>query len=351
MNSDIRVITYADAVNEATLQLMEENERVLLIGLGVDTGVFNTTTKAYAKYPERVINTPIAENSMTGITLGASAAGMKVIMSHQRFDFLPMAMDQIINHLAKWNFLTNKKSSASVTIRAVIGHAVGGGWGQSCQHAQSFQALFAHIPGLKVVCPSSAYDAKGLLISCVRGSSPTLFIEHRRLHAKKDEVPESMYEVETDKAKVMRGGKDITIIGVSAMNIEIKQALSEIISQGIDPEWIDLRCISPLDKEIIFSSVEKTGRLLIVDTSHKSFGVGAEIIASIVEERPGILKTGTVQRISLPDLPIPAGPTIEKEYYPNFIDIINCVLRIMNRRQDKKYTLINIDDVQFKEAF
>ena len=328
----MRIISYAEAIDEATVQMMKENSSVFVMGLGVSdkAGVFGTTIKAAAKFPKRVIGLPIAENSMTGIALGAAVGGMRPVFTHQRMDFLPMAMDQIVNHLAKWKVVAGLKSSAPVIIRAVIGHGVGGGWGQACQHAQSLQAVFAHIPGLQVVMPYTAFDAKGLLISCVRGEVPVIFIEHRWLHGEKGNVPENMYEVPVGKAAKLKNGKDVTIVGLSAMNLKIKIAVKELSKFGLDAEWIDLRSLKPWDEKMLLKSLRKTKRLLVADTGHKSFGAGAEIIAAVSEKMPGILKK--VARISLPDLLIPAGPAIEKEYYPCVNDIINAVLNMFGRK-------------------
>lgn len=347
----MRIISYAEAINEATVQLLDENPSVCVMGLGVrdKSGVFGTTTKAAKKFPNRVINLPIAENSMTGIALGAAAGGMRPIFTHQRMDFLPMAMDQIVNHLAKWNFMMGGRSSAPVLIRAIIGQGVGGGWGQACQHAQSLQALFAHVPGLQVVMPSTAFDAKGLLIYCVRRDFPTIFIEHRAIHDEKCIVPAKMYEVPLGKAKKRSRGKDITIIGLSAMNSKICVAIKELKKRNIYCEWIDLCSIKPWDRKTIIASVKKTGKLLVVDTGHKSFGVSSEIIASIAEEDGRILKQ--VNRISLPDIPVPAGPSIEKEYYPNVNNIINVVLAMMGRKVLGKSEDYNISCGKFKGAF
>jgi len=325
-NNATRNISYSEAINEAIFQLMEQDSSVFVMGLGVDGSgaVFSTTAKVAREFPERVIGIPLAENSLTGVALGAAVAGMRPIFTHQRMDFLLIAMDQIVNHLAKWEFMMAGKSNAPLTIRAIVGRAVGGGWGQASQHAQSLQVLFSHIPGLNVVMPYSAYDAKGLLISCVRSNHPVFFIEHRSIHKEEGAVPVEMFEVPIGKAKKIKNGKDITLVGLSAMNIEVKKAVEELEKLGVDAEWIDLRSVKPWDKEMIFSSVEKTRRLVIVSTDHKSFGVSAEIICSIAEEMPRTMKS--VKRISLPDSPVPAGPAIEKEYYPNFVDVINATV-------------------------
>ena len=349
----MRVISCAEAINEAIVQLMEETPSVFVLGLGVSdkSGVFGTTLRASKKFPERVLGLPISENSMTGIALGAAAGGMRPIFTHQRVDFLPMAMDQIINHLAKWQFIMGGKSPAPVVIRAIIGKGVGGGWGQACQHAQSLQALFAHIPGLKVAMPYTAFDAKGMLIHCVRKGFSTIFLEHRSLHSQKCAVPANMYEVPLGKAKKLRTGKDITIIGLSDMNSKIKIAVGELKKRNVDVDWIDLRSLKPWDKKMVFESVKKTKKLIVVDTGHRSFGAGAEIIAAIMEENPGILKKAG--RISLPDIPVPAGPAIEREYYPGICGIINAALEMTGRKASaaaEDYEALEATG-EFKEAF
>ena len=253
--------------------------------------------------------------------------------------------------MAKWEFMMAGKSNAPITIRAIVGRAVGGGWGQASQHAQSLQVLFSHIPGLDVVMPYSAHDAKGLLISCVRSNHPTFFIEHRSIHKEEGMVPVEMFEVPIGKAKKIKNGKDITLVGLSAMNMEVKKAVEELEKLGVDAEWIDLRSVKPWDKETVFSSVEKTRRLVIVSTDHKSFGVSAEIICSIAEKMPGILKS--VKRISLPDSPVPAGPAIEKEYYPNFVDVINASADALGLESPFKREDISVVEEEqiFKDAF
>lgn len=345
----MRKISFAQAISEATVQLMRENEKIFIMGLGVDDpkGVFNTTLEAAKEFPERVFGMPIAENSMTGIALGAAAAGMRPIVTHQRVDFMPMSMDQLVNHLAKWSFLNAGKSSAPVTIRAIIGR----GWGQASQHSQSLQAIFAHVPGLQVVMPYTAYDAKGLLVASVRNNQPTIFIEHRWLHREESEVPEAIYEVPIGRAKILKNGKDVTIVGVSLMNMEIAKALPELAKLNIDVEWIDLRSISPWDKKMILNSVKKTGHLLIADTDHKSFGIGAEIITTVAEHDPVLLR-GPVQRVSLPDLPVPCGQKIEAEYYPDYQDIIRATLDIMGLVTETRKKNVKLEEVKkFEGSF
>jgi pyruvate dehydrogenase E1 component beta subunit len=321
----MRVLTYSQAISEALVQAMRRDRRVFIMGLGVDTptGVFGTTIQASRKYPARVIGTPIAENTMTGVALGAAVAGMKPVLMHQRMDFMLMSMDQLVNHVAKWSFMTAGKSKPTVVVRAVIGHAVGGGWGQASQHAQSLEALFASVPGLRVVMPFTPSDAKGMLLEALDSEGPTVYLDHRLLHAARGHVPEKMFRVPFGKAVVRRRGTAITIAATSVMNRHVGEAARVCSRNGIDVEWIDLRCVKPWDRDSVLSSVRTTGRLLVVDTGHVSFGPGAEVVATISELAGSRLRAA--RRIGLPDLPVPAGPVMEKQYYPGVENILSAV--------------------------
>jgi len=321
----MRQLTYAQSLSEALVQAMQRDERVMVMGLGVDTptGVFGTTTDAARRFAGRVIGTPIAENAMTGVALGAAVAGMKAVLIHQRMDFMLMSMDQIANQVAKWAFMTGGKSKPTVVIRAVIGHAVGGGWGQASQHAQSLEALFASIPGLRVVMPFTAADAKGMLMAALAAEGPTVLLDHRLLHATKGNVPERPFKTPPGKAAVRRRGRDITVVATSAANLLVQRAVAACARRGIETEWIDLRSAKPWDRRAVMTSVMKTRRLLTIETGPRAFGVGAEIIASAAEGMGGRLRAA--RRIGLPDMPVPAGHMIESQYYPGAGDVLEAI--------------------------
>jgi pyruvate dehydrogenase E1 component beta subunit len=270
------------------------------------------------------MDSPIAENAMTGIVAGAAMTGMRPVYIHMRVDFLPMAADQMINHVAKWCYMTGGKVKVPLTIRAIIGR----GWGSAAQHSQSLQSLFAHIPGLQVLMPASPYDAKGMLLASIAGDRPSLIIEHRWLYDQKEGVPEEPYLVLPGRALVRREGTHLTIAATSYMVYEAIRAAAELEKAGIKAEVIDLRSIQPLDEQTIITSVRKTGRLIVADTGWKLCGVGAEVAAIIAEHAHDALKA-PVRRICLPAAPTPAGFSLEKAYYPTHEDIIRTAKELL----------------------
>jgi pyruvate/2-oxoglutarate/acetoin dehydrogenase E1 component len=318
-----RELSYRDALREAQDQALERDARVFLIGEGIDDpgGVFGSTAGLVQKYGrQRVMDMPLAENGLTGVAAGAAMTGMRPVLIHMRVDFLPMAMDQILNHVAKWSYMTGGSVKVPLTMRAIIGR----GWGSAAQHSQSLQALFAHIPGLQVVMPASPYDAKGLLMGCIAGCVPSLVIEHRWLYDRTEGVPEEPYLIPVGRGVVRRSGRDVSLIGVSHMVYELLVAAEELAKVGIDAEVIDLRSVRPIDEEIIVSSVRKTGRLLVADTGWKRCGVSAEVAAIVAEQAYDALKA-PVRRITIADTPTPASPVLEAAYYPNADTIISAV--------------------------
>ena len=322
-----REITYCEAIKEALTQALETDNRVFIIGEGVDDpgGIFGTTLGLHNIFGrDRVIDVALAENGITGVAVGAALAGMRPIMVHMRMDFLPLAMDQIINHAAKWHYMFGGIVNVPLTIRAIIG----GGWGSAAQHSQSLQALFMHIPGLKVIMPSTPYDAKGLLIASIADENPVIFIEHRWLYDHAGYVPEEIYQIPIGKGVLRREGKDVTAVATSYMVFEAGIAAENLEKEGIDVEIVDLRSLKPLDKNIIFNSVKKTGRLVVADTGWKTGGVGAEISACVAESIFSHLKA-PILRVSCPDTPTPASSELEKVFYPGHQDIISAVKEVM----------------------
>jgi pyruvate dehydrogenase E1 component beta subunit len=322
----VREITYREAVREALHQALAIDQRVFLLGEGIDDppGVFGTTAGLVDIYgPERVMDTPIAENGMTGVAIGAAMTGMRPVFIHMRVDFLMMAMDQMLNHAAKWSYMTNGRVKVPLTIRAVVGR----GWGSAAQHSQSLQALFAHVPGMRVMMPASPYDAKGMLLAAIGGDCPTLIIEHRWLYEQKQEVPEAPYRITGNSALVRREGTDLTIVATSYMVLEALKAAQELEKSGISAEVLDLRYIQPIDEASIVASVRKTGRLIIADTGWRICGVGAEVAAIAAEFAYDALKA-PVRRVCLPASPTPASHELEKVFYPTDQDIIRTALEI-----------------------
>lgn len=319
----MRGITYREAILESTAQLMETDESVFVIGEGVDDGggVFGTTLGLKERFgPLRVMDSPLAENGITGVTVGAAVAGMRPILVHMRVDFLPLTFDQLMNHAAKWHYMFGGRAKVPLVIRCIIGR----GWGSAAQHSQSLHSLFAHVPGLRVLMPASPYDAKGLLRAAVYDNNPAIIIEHRWLYEHVGHVPMEQYSVEIGKGVVRREGRDATIVAVSYMAHVAMLAAVELMKEGIDVTVIDPRTIKPLDTDIIIDSVRKTGRLVTVDTGWRDCSIGSEIIARVTEEAFGALKSAPV-RINLPDAPTPASPILEKAYYPGQGEIIAAV--------------------------
>jgi 2-oxoisovalerate dehydrogenase E1 component len=316
-----REVTYAKAILEATVQCMDFDPAVYIMGLGVPDpkGIFGTTLGLKERFgDERVFDMPVSENGMTGIAIGSAIAGMRPIMTHQRVDFMLLSLDQLINNAAKWHYMFGGKMKVPLTIRLLVGR----GWGQGPQHSQSLQALFAHIPGLKVVMPATPYDAKGLMVAAIEDNNPVIYIEHRWLHGTFGHVPKEKYTVPIGKARIMRQGRDITLVSSSLMTIEALKAAQVLAKQGIEVELVDLRTLKPIDEKAILDSVAKTGGLLIVDGAWKSFGAAAEVVAMVAENIFDLLKFPP-RRITFPDMPIPTSHALANHYYPTPADIAN----------------------------
>ncbi|MDT8272268.1 MAG: pyruvate dehydrogenase complex E1 component subunit beta [Desulfomonilia bacterium] len=316
-----RMLSYSLAINEALHQAMETDVRVFLIGQGVKSPwyVGNTAKDLLEMFGEdRVIDTPVSENAVTGAAVGAAIAGMKPVVVHPRMDFMLYAMDPIINEAANWFYMNGGSASVPIVFWGIINRR----GEQAAQHSQAIHALFAHIPGLKVVMPATAYDAKGLMIAAIEDSNPVVFIDERQLYGHVELVPEERYHVEIGKGCIRRKGKDLTIVAVSLMVHEALKAADELASTGVDVEVIDLRTIKPIDRELIFSSVRKTGKLIVADVGWQSFGVSAEVVALVTEECFSYLKAPVI-RIALPDYPAPASMLLENKYFPDSSDIVN----------------------------
>jgi pyruvate dehydrogenase E1 component beta subunit len=291
------------------------------MGLGVPDpkGVFDTTSHLQSRHGSaRVMDMPASENGMTGIAIGSALVGMRPILVHQRIDFAILAMDQMVNQAAKWYYMFGGQQSVPLVVRMIVGR----GWGQGSQHAQSLQAWFAHVPGLKVILPATPHDAKGMLIAAVEDSNPVIVIEHRWLFNIEGPVPEGHYRVPLGEARVIRDGADLTIAAVSHMTIEAIRAAEILAQQGIDAEVLDLRSLRPLDRAAIVQSVRKTGRLLAADTGWRSFGAAAEVVAVAVEQAFDALKAPPA-RVTLPDCSSPSTPALARHFFPRVSDLVN----------------------------
>jgi len=319
----MRRISYVQAINETLHQIIEQDVRVFLIGQGVTSPwyVGSTTIGLIDRFgSKRIIDTPVSEDGVAGVAIGAALAGMRPVLVHPRMDFMYYAMDQIANQAANWHYMFGGQLSVPLTIWAIINR----GGEQAAQHSQSLQAMFTHIPGLKVVMPSTPYDAKGLLIASIKDDNPVIYIDDRWLYSCIGEVPEEIYSVPLGKGVIRREGKDATVVATSYMVTEAIKAAESLEKDGLEVEVIDLRSLKPLDESLLFESVKKTGRLIIADAGWKTCGVGAELAALVAEKGFSCLKAPIV-RVSLPDTPAPASSVLEKAYYPDAENIVSAV--------------------------
>ena len=321
-----RELNYAQAIREAHEQLLASDPRVFLIGQGLWSPWYAGSSlqdldRQFGK--DRIIDSPVSENAVTGAAIGAAIAGMRPIVFHPRMDFMLLAADPIINQAANWSYIFAGQVSVPVVIRAVVNR----GGEQGAQHSQALQGLFMQIPGLKVVMPASAYDAKGLLFSAVSDGNPVMYIDDRWLYDLRGDVPSESYTVPIGKAAVRRVGSDITIVGTSYIAHEAQIAAARLGEVGISAEVIDLRSIKPWDRETVYASVRKTGRLLVADASWATCGVSAEIAAAVGEELFGELKA-PITRVTLIDAPAPTSRSLETQYYTSAQDIFAAAIRI-----------------------
>ncbi|MDD3101659.1 MAG: transketolase C-terminal domain-containing protein [Patescibacteria group bacterium] len=323
-----RFLSYSLAINEAVYQMMSKNKSVFVIGQGVKSPwyVGNTCRDLLKKFgPKMVMDTPISENVTTGVGIGAGMVNMKPIVIFPRMDFMMYALDPIINEAANWHYMFGGKANADVVIRAIINR----GGEQGAQHSQALQSLFTHIPGLKVVMPATAYDAKGLMISAIRDPNPVIYIDDRWLYDVKDHVPQKIYSVPIGKGAIRKIGKDITIVAISYMVKEALIAAAELRKQKIDAEIIDLRSAWPIDIPLIIKSVKKTGRLLITEAAWSSGSISSEINSQIARQSFKYLKA-PIERLCLPDCPAPVSKILEQAYYLTSKDVIKKVKNILN---------------------
>ena len=315
-------ISYREAINLALSQEMERDKDVILYGLDVTDhkGLFGSTLGLMEKFgPNRCFGTPLSEDAMTGFGLGAALNGMRPVHVHQRADFVLLAMNQIVNMISNMRYISDGRVKVPIVIRAVIGR----GWGQAAQHSKSLHSFFSHIPGLKVVLPTTPQDAKSLLAASIRDDNPVIFLEHRWLYDIQDEVdtdPEAVSPL--GKPARLRSGSDLTVVAISWMNVEALKA-AEILKRhhGVNLDVIDPRTIAPLDYAMIYESVIKTGHCIVADYDWLDCGFSAEAAANISEYCFGKLKS-PVSRIGFAPVPCPATRPLENKFYPSAVDII-----------------------------
>lgn len=326
-------VKFREAIRSATVEIMRKDARVFVAGIGVpdQKGIFGTTLGLAGEFgAERAFDIPLSENAVAGMCVGAAFRGLRPIFVHQRIDFLMLTMDQLVNHAAKWRAMFAGAQPVPIVMRAIVGR----GWGNGPQHTQSHHAIFAHVPGLKVVVPANPYDAKGLLIAAVEDDDPVVFIEHRWLHEDEGDVPEGYYQVPIGSAAVVRPGTDVTLVGVGPMVGECLKAATALAGEGISAEVVDLRTVRPLDHATVLASVTRTGRLVVADADWGPCGVAGEVIATVVEQAFDTLKTAPL-RVTWPDSPVPSGHAIESQFYPGARQIHAAALVVSGRAETR----------------
>ena len=332
-----RILTMAQAISEAIAQEMARNPDVFVMGedIGSYGGIFGATGGLLDKFgPDRVMDTPISETAFIGAATGAAAAGLRPIVELMFVDFFGVCMDQIYNHLAKNTYM----SGGNVKLPVVLTTAIGGGYNDAAQHSQCLYATFAHMPGLKIVIPSNAYDAKGLMIQAIRDDNPVIFMYHKGimglpwmsyLTGSSNAVPEDIYTIPFGEARVLKEGKDLTIVSISQMAQKSLLAANELAELGISAEVIDLRTLVPMDTESVLRSVRKTGRILIADEDYLGFGLTGEISALVAENLDSLQLKAPVKRLAVPNVPIPYSRPLEQFVIPQVSDLMKASQALM----------------------
>lgn len=345
-----RIIAYPDAIREALELEMDRDSSVIVMGLGVDDPkrILGTTSGLLERFgAERVFDTPLAEDGMTGIAIGAALAGLRPVHVHIRMDFVLLAMNQLVNMAAKMSYMSAGSLCVPIVVRSMIGKS----WGQGAQHSQSIYPMLMNIPGLKIMAPTTPYDIKGTLIASIRDNNPVMIIEHRLLYYQKGHVPEESYTVPLGKGRILAEGSDITLVGISYMAIECLRAQKCLREVGIRAEVIDPISLSPLDIDLIVSSALKTGKLIVVDNAWMPCGAGAEIIARIAENKQ--TKEIAVKRVGFAFVPCPTTPSLEEHFYPSAQKIATFAYRMLNPQRPswKPAILVAREEIEFKGPF
>lgn len=329
-----RKITYSQAINEALAQEMAHDDRVIVMGEdnaggagapGEDDawgGVLGVTKGLFHKFPGRVLDTPLSEGGYIGAAVGAAACGMRPVAELMFIDFMGVCFDQIFNQAAKFRYMFGGKAVTPVVIRAMYG----AGLRAAAQHSQMLTSLFTHIPGLKVVCPATPYDAKGLLIQAIRDDDPVIFLEHKLLYTREGDVPEESYAIPFGEASIVREGDDATIVTYGRMVHVATDAAAKLAKDGIHVDVIDLRTTSPLDEETILESAARTGRVVVVDEANPRCSIATDIAALVAQRAFRSLKA-PIERVTAPHTPAPFAGVLEDLYIPSADAIAQAVLK------------------------
>ncbi|TCJ18899.1 alpha-ketoacid dehydrogenase subunit beta [Rubrobacter taiwanensis] len=328
---EARVITYREAVREAMVQAMRHNEEVFLMGedVGVYGGAFGVSRGMVEEFGEdRVVDTPLSEAGFVGLCTGAALLGMRPIAEIQFSDFITHCMDQLVNQAAKVRYMFGGEASVPLVVRT----PGGAGTGAAAQHSQSLEAWFVHVPGLKVVMPSTPYDAKGLLLAALDDPNPVIFYEHKLLYNRKGEVPEDLYRVPLGEAALSREGEDVTLVAAGLMHHYALEAADALSGEGVEAEVIDLRTLSPMDHRTVARSVEKTGKLVVVEEDVKTCGWGAEVVSRIVESESFYALDRSPARVAAADVPIPYNRRLEAYVRPTPEKVVEAVKALLDAR-------------------
>ncbi|MBV6286547.1 alpha-ketoacid dehydrogenase subunit beta [Pseudomonas aegrilactucae] len=334
-----RKISYQQAINEALAQEMRRDPTVFIIGEDVAGGagapgesdawggVLGVTKGLYGQFPGRVLDAPLSEIGYVGAAVGAATQGLRPVCELMFVDFAGCCLDQILNQAAKFRYMFGGKAVTPLVMRTMVG----AGLRAAAQHSQMLTSLWTHIPGLKVVCPSSPYDAKGLLIQAIRDNDPVIFCEHKLLYSMQGEVPEEVYSVPFGEANFLRDGDDITLVTYGRMVHLAMEAAANLARQGIDCEVIDLRTTSPMDEDSILESVEKTGRLVVIDEANPRCSMATDISALVAQKAFAALK-GPIEMVTAPHTPVPFSDALEDLYIPTAAKIEAAVHTVMKGR-------------------
>jgi pyruvate/2-oxoglutarate/acetoin dehydrogenase E1 component len=331
-----RKISYQQAINEALAQEMRRDPSVFIMGEDVAGGagapgendawggVLGVTKGLYHQFPGRVLDTPLSEIGYVGAAVGAATRGVRPVCELMFVDFAGCCLDQILNQAAKFRYMFGGKAQTPLVIRTMVG----AGLRAAAQHSQMLTSLWTHIPGLKVVCPSSPYDAKGLLIQAIRDNDPVIFCEHKMLYSLLGEVPEELYTIPFGEANFLRDGKDVTLVSYGRTVNTAMDAARSLAGRGIDCEVIDLRTTSPMDEDSILESVEKTGRLVVIDEANPRCSMATDISALVAQKAFAALKA-PIEMVTAPHTPVPFSDALEDLYIPDAAKIENAVLKVI----------------------